>query len=208
MVVSFFRRSLLTIFFLTSLNIFIAPTVNAKPDKESNKEAALQAAAAQQQNTLGEDPGPVYVQIVKRWAEVTHFAQNAAQVSVSKLKIDLSNDPKLKNMVTTEFVTDLEQFFYELFASQETIVNLAKLYAQYFTLEEMQELINFYATPLGQKLVKNNTELMLKSQQIGMMLLKKHEKQYMEVVAKYIKPIQQKNSPAQGKDAPKEEKSQ
>lgn len=143
-------------------------------------------------DTLGEDPGPVYTQMTRQWVEVTRFAKNAAEVAVGKLKMDMQNDPRLQKIVTPAFIADLEQFFYELFISPETIKQLAQLYAQYFTLDEMQELINFYKTPLGQKLIKSNSEIMLKSQQIGMNLLRKHQREYMEVVKKYIEPVQPK----------------
>lgn len=135
---------------------------------------------------MGEDPGPVYTRLVKQWAETTRFAQNAAEVAVGKLELDMQSDPKLKKILTKNLIADLEQFFYELFISPETISALAKVYAQYFTLDELNELIQFYQSPLGQKLVKNNAELTLKTQQIGMNLLKEHEKGYMQIIAKYV----------------------
>lgn len=143
---------------------------------------------------VGEDPGPVYTQMVRQWVEVTRFAKNAAEVATGKLKLDMQRDPRLQKIVTPEFTADLEQFFYELFISPETIKQLAQLYAQYFTLDEMQELINFYKTPLGQKLIKSNSEIMIKSQQIGLNLLRRHEREYMEVLKKYLGQVQLKST--------------
>jgi len=137
---------------------------------------------------LGEDPGPVYTQMVLQWAKVTNFAQNAAEVIVGKFKIDMAKDPKMSKLVTPAMLGDLEQFFYELFLSPETIKQLAKLYAQYFTLDDMAELIKFYQSPVGQKLIKADSELKLKTQKIGEELLKKHQKDYMKVIAKYVAP--------------------
>lgn len=160
--------------------------------------------AADKPHFVAEDPGPVYTQMIRQWAQVTDFSKNATDVAVGRLKMEIENDPKLQKIVTPEFIADLKQFFYELFISPELMSSLAKLYSQYFTLDEMGELIKFYQTPLGQKLVKNNTELTLKSQLISLDLLKKNEKKYMQVVAKYMKGIKEEGGkPAQDK---KEEK--
>lgn len=154
---------------------------------------------------IGEDPGPVYTQMVAQWAQATNFAKNASDIAVAKLRLDMENDPKLKKIVTPALIADLEQFFYELFASRETTSDLAKLYAQYFTLDEMNELVKFYKTPLGVKLIKSNAELTLKSQQIGSNLFKKHENQYIKVLAKYLAPNALPAPKTPAKTAPKVE---
>lgn len=154
---------------------------------EENK-AATQPAQNNKPFFIGEDPGPVYTQIVAQWAQATNFAKNASDVAVAKLKSDMEKDPKLAKIVSPALIADLEQFFYELFASRETTTELAKLYAQYFSLDEMNELVKFYKTPLGVKLIKSNAELTIKSQQIGSNLFKKHESQYIKVLAKYLAP--------------------
>ena len=159
--------------------------------QDKNQPAQAQSAkeAPKKGNTdLGEDPGPVYTQMVLQWAKVTNFAQNAAEVIVGKFKIDMAQDPKMSKLVTPAMLGDLEQFFYELFLSPETIKQLAKLYAQYFTLDDMAELIKFYQSPVGQKLIKADSELKLKTQKIGEELLKRHQKDYMKVIAKYVAP--------------------
>jgi hypothetical protein len=137
---------------------------------------------------LGEDPGPVYTQMVLQWAKVTNFAQNAAEVIVGKFKLDMENDPKMKKLVTPALMGDLEQFFYELFLSPETIGYLSRLYAQYFTLDDMAELLKFYQSPVGQKLIKADATLKVKTQLIGQDLLVRHQKDYMKIVAKYLAP--------------------
>ena len=47
-------------------------------------------------------------------------------------------------------------------------MGLAKLYAEKFSAEEMDEIIKFYLTPLGKKLLKLNPELMQKGAMLGM----------------------------------------
>ncbi len=154
--------------------------------------AVANAAEDKKLVVIGEDPGPVYTQIVTQWVQATNFAKNASDLAVAKLKLDMEKDPKLKKVLTPALIADLEQFFYELFASRETTTELAKLYAQYFTLDEMNELVKFYKTPLGVKLIKSNSELTIKSQQIGANLFKKHENDYIKVLAKYLAPEAEK----------------
>ncbi len=153
------------------------PKANAQEQSKAN---------TPQVSSLGEDPGPVYTQVVLQWAKVTNFAQNAAEVIVGKFKLEMEHDPKIKQMLTPALLADLEQFFYELFLSPETIKELAIVYAQYFTLDDMQDLIKFYQSPVGQKLIKADPELKIKTQKIGEILLKKHEREYMAIIGKYL----------------------
>lgn len=167
-------------------------SVKTEDTKKQSQTPSAQIAAKEEIRNimldLGEDPGPVYTQMVLQWAKVTNFAQNAAEVIVGKFKIDMEKDPKMSKVVSPALLADLEQFFYELFLSPETIKLLARLYAQYFTLDDMAELIRFYQSPVGQKLIKADSKLKVKTQEIGEYLLKKHQRDYMEVVAKYIAP--------------------
>ncbi|HRE32872.1 MAG TPA: DUF2059 domain-containing protein [Candidatus Berkiella sp.] len=167
------------------------------------KKAASKPADDTKPYFIGEDPGPLYTQLVTQWADATNFAKNASDAAVLKLKADMEKDPKLSKLVTPAFTADLEQFFYELFASRETITELAKLYSQYFTLDEMNELVKFYKSPLGVKLVKHNMVLTTKSQQIGANLFKRHENEYLKVLAKYLAPeALKKAAPTKSESAP------
>lgn len=173
----------------------------AKPMAPNEAQPAQNAAAPQAAGaaSMGEDPGPVYTRLVKEWADTTRFAQNSAEVTVGQLKIDMQNDPQLQKIISKALLADLQQFFYELYISPETIQNLAKVYAQFFTLDEMQALNAFYHSPLGQKLVKANPELTIKTQQMGLALLKEHEKGYLQIIAKYLKGQQSPEQQAQPK---------
>ncbi len=164
--------------------VWAAASKEAAPAKATEHTPAQ--AADKTPASLGEDPGPIYTQLVLQWAKTTRFAQNAAQVIVGKFAQEMENDPKMKAVVSKEMLADLEQFFYELFLSPETIKELAILYSQYFTLDDMQDLIKFYQSPVGEKLIKADPELKLKTQIIGQILLKKHEKEYMALIGKYL----------------------
>lgn len=141
-----------------------------------------------------EGPSLLYVQIMKNWAEVTNFAENAAKVSASKFAHDLKRDPQIADYVTEQLVLDLQQFFYEIFVSEDTIRKIARLYSEYFSIDELQELIAFYKTPIGQKLVETNPVIANRSQQIGDEILKSKEKQYVELISKHILEIKKQET--------------
>lgn len=138
-----------------------------------------------------EAPSPLYLQVMKRWAKVTNFSENAAQVAVDKFEHDLKKDPKIAPYVTSTLLLDLQQFFYELFNAQDTMLALAGVYSEYYTIDELQSLIEFYETPVGKKLISTWAELTSKTQEIGDQLLKARERDYIEIIAKHIK----KNAP-------------
>ena len=131
-------------------------------------------------------PSPLYIKMMKNWASTTNFAENASQVAVDKFERDLKKDPQLAKYVSKELMLDLKQFFYELFNSQETMMALANAYSEYYSIDELQELIKFYETPLGKKLISTHPALSLRTQVIGDQMLKSKEKDYIDIGAKYI----------------------
>ncbi len=133
-----------------------------------------------------ESPSPLYVQLMEVWAKETNFAENASDVSVDKFTHDLKNDPKVSAYITDELTLDLKQFFYEVFVSQDTMDKLAGIYSEYYTINELQELIAFYKSPIGKKLVVTNVQLANKSQKIGEEILKSRERDYIELISKHI----------------------
>ena len=51
---------------------------------------------------------------------------------------------------------------------EEMLVLVAPLYAEKFTVGELTEIGNFYKTPIGQKMIANQPEILQRSMQIGM----------------------------------------
>lgn len=140
---------------------------------------------------MGEDPGPVYTRLMKEYADTIHFAQNESTIAVDRLQYDMQHNPKLQKLYSKNLIADLHQYFYEIFISPETIEALAKVYAEYYSLDELQALIDFYRSPLGQKMIKLTPDINLKTQKIAVDLLKAHERGYLEIMAKYEKAAEQ-----------------
>lgn len=51
--------------------------------------------------------------------------------------------------------------------SNEVIEMIAHVYAQHFTLDELEQLVAFYNSPVGRKLVQEQPEMMTEAMQIG-----------------------------------------
>ncbi len=175
------QRSTKRIMLLTLISLASAMSTPAlSVEKKDNKEK-INTQAPINMN----EPSPLYLVVMKQWAVTTNFAADSANVIVQKLKMSMEQDPEVKKILTPAFIADLQQFIYELFISNDAITALAKVYSDYFTIDEMQDLLIFYNTPLGKKLVKAEPELVIKTQEVGINLLKKNQRAYMELIAKY-----------------------
>ena len=73
---------------------------------------------------------------------------------------------------------------------------LADIYLDLFTPEEIRELTAFYQTPLGKKLVEKTPELTLRSAQIGQNAVLKHLPELQAELRKAIEADQKKKIPA------------
>jgi hypothetical protein len=131
----------------------------------------------------------IYLDTIKEYSKVTNFAENAAEVAAGKFRVDLQNDPNYSSIVTDEFISDIQQFFYEIFISDDTVTKLATIYSAYFSIDEMIELIRFSKSELGEKMVKVGPALMVKTQQLGLDLVKEHEKEFIQVLSEHIKRV-------------------
>jgi hypothetical protein len=60
-----------------------------------------------------------------------------------------------------------ERFFTKSFDNPEIEVEIAKIYAEIYTKEEIAELIKFYETPVGKKSLETMPKVMIASSEIG-----------------------------------------
>ena len=72
---------------------------------------------------------------------------------------------------------------------------LADIYLDLFTPDEIRELTAFYRTPLGKKLVEKNQDLTLRSAQIGQNAVLKHLPELQAELKKAIEADQKKSAP-------------
>ena len=78
----------------------------------------------------------------------------------SKLQLDAKEKEELKNIYRDWFDNDIDRD-----AMKREFI---KIYAEAFSENEINQLINFYQSPVGQKFLKKSPELMRLGAQIGM----------------------------------------
>lgn len=61
---------------------------------------------------------------------------------------------------------EMSRLFTEQFTSESYLPEVAQLYVDVFTLEELQAMLDFYRSPLGEKILARTPELMQQSMQI------------------------------------------
>ena len=66
-------------------------------------------------------------------------------------------------------------------------IEIAKLYSNQFTVTEMNQIIEFYDTPIGQKLIQKSPELAKLGAQIGMTEAQNKQQQLLERITPFIK---------------------
>ncbi len=82
-----------------------------------------------------------------------------------------------------KFVSDMSAFMDKYMPIDVLKKKFVVLYAQTFTEDELKQLIDFYNTPLGKKIVSKIPELTQKAMQMNQMALKDHYDEIQTIVA-------------------------
>ncbi|MBO4511424.1 MAG: DUF2059 domain-containing protein [Victivallales bacterium] len=61
---------------------------------------------------------------------------------------------------------------------------MADVYLKYFAVNDIKELIKFYQTPVGQKFIKNQSQLMVESAEIGTKQVTAHQAELQQMLIK------------------------
>ena len=100
-------------------------------------------------------------------------------------------EPLLTN---AEFAEILDQFV----SYQEMLDLSAGLYRKYFTDEEIKQITIFYASPLGQKFIRNQPQIVADTQ--GFMQAKISDPAFMKLIEKTVAEKLQKSAKRQRKE--------
>jgi len=91
---------------------------------------------------------------------------------VAQYGLDAEAKKELTNIYQTWFKEDIN--------TNAMIEQVGELYAEAFTAEEIQDMIDFYSTPTGQKMLDKTPELTQKAALIGMEVGQKAQPKLME----------------------------
>jgi len=86
----------------------------------------------------------------------------------------------------------IKEWFSRVVATGEFETEMVKLYADAFTDAELDELLAFYRSPLGQKSLERMPELMRRGADIGSRIAKQHTGELEEMIAKRKKELEEK----------------
>ena len=111
---------------------------------------------------------PDQLALARKYVDLTDkvdiFGTGLADVAAKTLQQVLKLNPQLGGQATqavTDVVTEYKAHRSDL------LDQIARIYAQHFTTDELQQLVTFYGSPVGQKLASQNYEI---NQELGKML--------------------------------------
>ena len=86
---------------------------------------------------------------------------------------------------TLQKIRPVMQQYLEKYLNYESVKQkMADVYLKYFTVNDIKELIKFYQTPIGQKFVKNQSQIMLESAEIVARQVKAHQAELQQMLIK------------------------
>lgn len=135
--------------FVVMTGVAVAETaVDAKPDEKSAKtELAIQILALF-------DMDQMMAGMEQQMAGVLRAQfDGVAQCEAAKPTVDAAS-------------AEMSRLFTEEFTSESYLPDVAQLYVDVFTHEELQAMLDFYRSPLGEKILARTPELMQQSMRI------------------------------------------
>lgn len=109
-------------------------------------------------------------------------------------------NPNLEPLMPT-----MRVFFEKYMSWQSLKPEMSKLYKEAFTKEEIDDLIDFYSTTTGQKLIEKNPELMQKGMQIGSERVQQNMNELKESIRAKMEEIAQSKAKEAEKESTKKE---
>ena len=132
-------------------------------------------------------------EVMKTAEELTaSMGMNASQISPMMPLIEgMARRMQLNEADTKELKAIYQAWFSEDLDMGKIQKNSVRLYAETFTIDEMRTMIDFYKSPLGQKILKTGPELSQKSSQAAM----EEARSKQELLQKRLQPFLEKHQP-------------
>lgn len=117
-----------------------------------------------------------------RVLEITHMDQVMDKTTEAVFSAQVQQIPELKN-AETEILAFLRKYL--SFKALEKDIRL--LYADKFSEQELQELADFYESPVGKKSLEVMPTIATESMQIAQRKMAEHSEEFKKIVTKAIK---------------------
>jgi len=116
------------------------------------------AVLATHQSAFAQDTNATHREAVRRLMAVTHVQELTEQSFETILKQQLEQMPQL-----APYASVLRDFYREQLGWSILEPDLTRIYLEVFTEAEVTEMVAFYQTPLGQKMLARMPQLLAKS---------------------------------------------
>jgi hypothetical protein len=106
---------------------------------------------------LAQEISPDQLALARKYVDLTDkvdvYGTTIANVAARTLQQILKLNPGIQQQAT-DVVTDVVKSYKN--QRSQLMDQVARIYAQHFTQDEMQQIVNFYSSPAGQKLADQN----------------------------------------------------
>jgi uncharacterized protein len=108
---------------------------------------------------FAQELAPEHLALARRYVDLTDnnsvYEVTLVQVAVETMRTILSQNPDLTDTVDTAITAVLDTYRDR---KGELLDQFARVYALRFTMEELQQIVTFYESPVGSKLVTVNAQ--------------------------------------------------
>ncbi len=129
----------------------------------------------------------VHMQLCYETLEAAQFEKQLKDSAAQLLSAQMQANPAL-----IPYRPELEAFYAKCLNYNEIKDDIAKIYSQLYTPEELRQLIAFYKSPIGQTFLKKNPELTVKFSMLTEKIIAKNAPELVKAIQAKTKQLQQK----------------
>ena len=109
---------------------------------------------------MAQELPPEQLALARKYIDLTDrasiFEVTMVEIGINTMRQIVQQNPELTEQADAAVGSALEQFRGR---KGELLDQFARVYAARFTIEELQQIVDFYSTPTGEKLAQANTEV-------------------------------------------------
>jgi hypothetical protein len=136
---------------------------------------------------FAQNPAPADLKLCYEVLEASQFEKQLNDSSARMLNAQLQASPML-----VQFRPELEAFYKKCLNYQTLKEEVAKVYCQMFTPEELRQLIAFYKSPTGRMFVQKSPELTVKITMMTQEIVTKNMPELIKAIQTKAQQLQQK----------------
>lgn len=136
---------------------------------------------------FAQSPAPADLKLCYDVLEASQFEKQLNDTSTRMLNAQLQANPML-----VQFRPELEAFYKKCLSYQTLKEEVAKVYSQMFTPEELRQLVAFYKSPIGQMFVRKSPELTVKISMMTQEIVTKNMPELIKAIQAKAQLLQQK----------------